>query len=142
MVFRITTLILAALVIFLLLKPGPGPLRTIEVRNSLIHGRGVFCLRPFKAGQTIEIVPTIKYDKEKEFTKDSVLTVYDIHYKDEHAFMLGYGAIYNHSDENNAEWGWRDDGDLEVVAKRDIKQGEEICVNYGEEYWSRRSDKK
>jgi uncharacterized protein len=142
MVFRFTTLILVALVIFLLLRPGPGPLRSIEVRNSPIHGRGVFCLRPFKAGQSIEVVPTIKYDKTKEFTKDSVLTVYDIHYKDGHAFMLGYGAIYNHSDDNNAEWGWRDDGDLEVVAKRDIKQGEEICVNYGQEYWSQRSDKK
>lgn len=141
MVFRITTIILIAVVVFLLTR-NPGPLRTTEVRKSPIHGRGVFCLRPFKAGQTIEIVPTIKYDKTKEFTDKSVLTEYDIHHKDGHAFMLGYGAIYNHSDNNNAEWGWRDDGDLEVQAKRDIGRDEEILVNYGEEYWSIRSDKK
>lgn len=138
--FRVTTVILLALVVFLLLNRPGGP--AIEVRSSPIHGRGIFAMRGFRKGQTIEIVPTIKYDKTKEFTKESVLTEYDIHYKDGHAFMLGYGALYNHSDDNNAEWGWRDDGDLQIIAKRDIAKDKEICVNYGDEYWSIRSDKK
>lgn len=141
MLFKLSTFILLAITIFLLLARRDIIEKTVEVRTSPVHGRGIFARKGFRKGETIETVPTIKYNKVDEFTDKSVLTHYDIHYKDGHALPLGYGALYNHADSHNADWHWDEGGDLVIQANKDIRKGEEVFVNYGEQYWSKRSDK-
>ena len=48
-------------------------------------------------------------------------------------YALGYGGVYNHSDEPNASW-VVDGKTLEFYALRDIEIGEEICTYYGVGY--------
>ena len=140
MIFKVSTFILLALAIFLLFSRQVID-KPVEIRESPVHGRGIFARKCFKKGEVIEVAPTIKYNKVDEFTEKSVLTHYDIHYKDAHALPLGYGALYNHADEHNADWHWDEKGDLVIQANKDIQKGKEVFVNYGEQYWSKRSDK-
>jgi len=54
--------------------------------------------------------------------------------------VLGYGMIYNHDPNPNAEW-QIDDKDnrfVSFIAKSEIKKGDEILHDYGEDYWQSR----
>ena len=55
---------------------------------------------------------------------------------------MGFGMMYNHCDDANAEW-QIDDDDLRFVcfsAKKPIPAGDEILHDYGREYWDTRAD--
>lgn len=53
------------------------------------------------------------------------------------AIMLGYGSLYNHARRNsNVEWHFGADATVMFVALRDIEVGEELFVDYGDEYWT------
>jgi hypothetical protein len=55
------------------------------------------------------------------------------------ALVMGYGMIYNHSQEPNAAYYRLVDRDLFCFhALRDIHPGEQICISYGEEWWKSR----
>lgn len=106
-----------------------------EMRNSAVHGRGVFATRRIAKDEIIEHVPVILFDPQ-DIKEGTILKDYDIHYDDyKLAMMFGYGAIYNHSFENNAAWNFKDDKTLLITANRDIECDEEIFVNYGPNYW-------
>lgn len=48
---------------------------------------------------------------------------------------LGYGAIYNHNDNHNAEWFVDYEKELMVfVTTKNIFKGEQIYINYGPDY--------
>lgn len=111
----------------------------IEIKSSPIHGLGVFATDLINAGEIIEECPVITITNV-EATISNILIRYRFLYpvKDpkEQCIPLGYGCIYNHSDNNNATWV---DGKYRMfnfVAIRDILPGEEICTRYGgEDYW-------
>jgi len=115
-------------------------LPVVELRPSPIHGRGMFATCTISKGHVIEIVPIIKIDRARDITKESVIRNYDIKFGENHAIMLGYGSIYNHSDNNNAYWDFMGE-ELYVIAERDILNNEEVFVSYGPGYWGPRSDK-
>jgi hypothetical protein len=49
--------------------------------------------------------------------------------------VWGYGSIYNHSKNNNADWISDEEKNVfTFFTIRDINEGEEICTNYGEGY--------
>ena len=54
---------------------------------------------------------------------------------DNYVIGLGYIAIYNHNDENNAVWSTSDNGIL-IKTIRNMKAGEEVFIHYGDAYWS------
>lgn len=112
---------------------------SIEVKESTVHFRGVFATRDIQKGEIIELVPVFLFRKD-DVKPDSPIKDYDIEYTDgvHCAMMLGYGAIYNHSDDNSADWTFKDDRTIIIIAKRAIKKGEEIFVNYGTGYWLHR----
>jgi len=98
-------------------------------------GRGVFCANPITKDSIIEICPVIilsKSDKEKihqtklhdyYFTWDEV--------QDQIAITLGYGCLYNHDKNANADTEQdKSDHVIRIIAKRDIQAGEEITINY------------
>jgi hypothetical protein len=49
--------------------------------------------------------------------------------------MLGYGSLYNHSDDPNAEVWWGACETFIMESLKDIKAGEEIFIDYGSDYW-------
>ncbi len=109
----------------------------VEVREGS-RGRGVFAARDFASDETIEICPTIEIG---ESDAGGVLGDYVISSNRDpklNVFILGYGSLYNHSDSPCAEYMDNGDDSLVFVALRDIAEGEEITIDYGEEWWETR----
>ena len=111
--------------------------RPVEVGHGRL-GRGVFAVRAIEAGQTIEVCPTLEVpaadvsgrllDYVFESGTDAEASV----------LMLGYGMLYNHSASPTAEYVEHGDGEVAFLALRDIEPGEEVTIDYGEEWWSTR----
>lgn len=98
-------------------------------------GRAVFTAHPIKKGGTIEVAPMIVFgEKDRSLLNDTYL--YEYYFEWGHsgrkgALALGFGSLYNHSYNPNAQY--LPDFDLNVLefrAVRDIEPGEEITVNY------------
>ena len=103
--------------------------------ESHLHGRGVFCARDIPAGSLIEIAPVvILHDLTAEDIDDTSLYNYYFLWgvtNEVPAIVLGYGTLYNHSNDPNA--GTEQDlNDHSVIftAMRDIPAGDEICIDY------------
>ena len=60
--------------------------------------------------------------------------------KSDYLCVLGCGMIYNHGTPPNAEWQIADDDNrfIEFTALHDIRAGDEILHDYGEDYWNSR----
>ena len=104
------------------------------------HGRGVIATAEIKAGETIEVCPILELG---ERDASGLLDDYTVSLGDGDpgvALLLGYGSLYNHSDEPNAEYVAEYDDAYEFVALRDIAVGEQITITYGEEWWASRED--
>ena len=130
----------------------------IEVRPSELHGRGVFATEDIRHGETVEIVPMLEIGK---LYKGNILQDYVfghwiwetndkfdqggqwIKSKNTTMLALGFGSIYNHSDNPNINYdaGLAPKGSWEFRANRAIKKDEELFINYGEGYWKSRKGK-
>ena len=105
----------------------------IEIRNSDIHGIGVFCVQDILKDDIIEICPLIILDeKDTKIIDDTFLYNYYFSWENNgSAICLGNGSLYNHSIEPNAKYIKEfDDNKIVFVTIKDIKKGEEILVNY------------
>ena len=114
----------------------------IYVDKSPIHGWGVFAKEDIMEGEVFEECPILTLPIEKgEIT--SLLIDYRFNWPqgnnfEEQVVTLGYGSLYNHSDNANSFW----ISDLEnrtfkFISNREIKKGEEIFVWYGDiSYWN------
>jgi uncharacterized protein len=115
--------------IFLLLMP------LIQVRQSAVHGRGVFAARPIRKGRRI-----IEYTGRRVAWKSIPATV-----NDAHTFLFGIndGADVidpeiggnearwiNHSCDPNCEAIEEEDGRVFIHALRNIRAGEELSYDY------------
>ena len=112
----------------------------ISVRQSLIpnSGRGVFAEKDFKKGEVIEVCPLLT-DYKKNFA-NSKIKDYTFRSKfkpDQEVIVFGMCSMYNHSDNFNVGHN-QDPENMIFTAARDIKKGEELYVNYGENYWNSR----
>ena len=105
------------------------------VKESPGRGRGVFALRDFEADELIETTPIIVLPPEDgPLLRLTTSARYQFGWRvpGTTAIVLGYGAIYNHSPDPNAEWQNDPEGDfIHFVALRPIKKGEEIRTDYG-----------
>lgn len=98
-------------------------------------GRGVFAKEAIMANAVIEECPVIFLtEQEAEHVSETTLVtyIYFLGTSQERAVMvLGYGSIYNHSDQPNAKYVDRsDEGIVAFVATKDIPAGVEIVVDY------------
>lgn len=98
-----------------------------------VKGYGVFTNNFISIGSIIETCYCLKVSG---FEWD------DYSFGDPKVLPLGFGAIYNHSDNANAIWRLINEDVIAFEASRDINPGEEICHNYGPSYWKDRQDKK
>ncbi len=112
------------------------------IKDSVLHGLGVFARKAIKKGDVIERCPYIIVDdddlKETNRLNDYLFTSPDD--KDDYLCVLGFGMLYNHGSNPNAEWQIDDDDNRLIcfTAKLDIKKGDEIIHDYGGEYWHSR----
>ena len=115
----------------------------IVVKESALHGLGVFACIDFAPGDVIERCPYLVIDdddlQEINRLNDYLFTSPDN--KDDYLCVLGCGMIYNHGAPANAEWQIDDDDNrfIRFTATSVIKPGEEILHDYGNEYWDSRN---
>lgn len=104
-----------------------------EVRNSDIHGIGVFCVNDISKDEIIETCQLIILnEKDTKIIDDTFLYNYYFSWENNaSAICLGDGSLYNHSIKPNSNY-IKDfsNGVIRFVALKDIKSGEEILVNY------------
>lgn len=101
----------------------------VIVKESRIHGKGVFALRDFKKGEVVldwSDSPVLTPEEAEEVPDEEKKFIY---YGEGKLMMIKPPARFvNHSCDANTFI--RDCGD---IAKRDIKKGEEITEDYSEE---------
>jgi hypothetical protein len=88
-------------------------------------------------GETIEVCPILEVGSEDATGPLNDYTV-DLDGRSGLALMLGYGSLYNHSDDPNAQYVVEADDAYSFMALRDIAAGEQITISYGEEWWASR----
>ena len=107
----------------------------VEVKPSLGRGRGVFAIQPISCDQLIESCPVIPFEpKYRAVLEATPLYDYLYGWSDdcrEVAIALGYGSLYNHSDEPNALYHTnRNRNAIDFIATRPIAAGEEVTISY------------
>jgi uncharacterized protein len=123
--------------------------RKMVVRQSEVHGRGVFATEDIKSGDVIEICPMVIMAHRMNYHKDPNIWAYmftntcpcdECKKHGGHFLMvMGYGQIYNHQDDNSASIKFfLKEQYAEIRALRDIPKGEEIFLNYGPKYFQNR----
>ena len=114
----------------------------LTIKQSLIpnSGRGVFANKDFKQGEIIEVCPSITdYKKNFENSKIKDYTFKSKFKKDQEVIAFGMCSMYNHSNEYNVQHN-QDPDNMIYKAARDIKNGEELYVSYGDDYWNTRNN--
>lgn len=112
-------------------------------------GRGVIATRSAKKGTVLERSPVIvapvgdfNAKHGRDVALEHYLLVWDEKGEDkEYAVGLGYLMLYNHSSNPNAEFRYRyAKREIEMIALRDIKAGEEITHDYGGTWFKPRKE--
>lgn len=111
--------------------------KTIIVKKTGVKGRGVFALKNFSVGEIVEVCPVINITpKERKRVEKTIFNFYIYPWRSTRSgsLVLGYGSLYNHSFEPNADWK-QNFKTMSMVyrAVRPIKKGDEITVNYNGE---------
>jgi uncharacterized protein len=104
----------------------------IGMKKTEKYGRGIFAIRNIKNGELIEEVPVIIIPKiEWKLMRECVLSDYIFRWGEDKALALGYGSLYNHSYTPNARYVTNiENQSIDFYARKDIREGEEIMVNY------------
>jgi len=102
----------------------------IEVRESLIHGKGIFARKRIRRGQRIG-----RFEGDRT-RRDGTHVLWLIGDDDSEVGILGRNALrfLNHGSPPNAEF--QDD---ELYALRNVQPGAEVLIDYGEA-WSKQGE--
>jgi SET domain-containing protein len=99
------------------------------------EGRGVIAAADIAKGETIEVCPVLELAPGDA---SGVLGDYVVSLGEGAALMFGYGSLYNHSEDPNAEYIHEADDAYSFNAIRDIAAGEQITISYGDDWWASR----
>ncbi|MFQ3543137.1 SET domain-containing protein [Halobacillus rhizosphaerae] len=109
----------------------------IEIKTSPltneVFNRGVFATQDISKQELLHEAPVLFYpNEEHEHIEKTLLADYAFKYGEDYtAFLLGYGMMFNHSYQPNANYKINFQNDtFEFYAYKDIKAGEEILINY------------
>lgn len=123
-------------------KPSKGRSQpSWAVKPSPLHGRGVFATRRIEADEVVHVAPVLLFsDEEYDHLAETLLVDYVFEWHEGGvALALGVGGLFNHDPDANCRYELSDDDDPSrpahvYVAERSIKKGEELTINYGDEY--------
>ena len=110
----------------------------LEIKEGR-YGRGVFATRHFTKGDPVEDCPTLELPGDQVVGQLSDYVFGSGENEDDVLLLLGYGMLYNHSAEANCEYVQEGPRVITFVALRDIEPGDELTIDYGEEWWSTRN---
>lgn len=112
-----------------------------EVRASPLHGRGVFATRRIEPDEVVHVAPVLVFsDAEYDHLAETLLVDYVFEWHEGGvALALGVGGLFNHDPKPNLRYELCDDDDParpahSYVAERRIKAGEELTIDYGDDY--------
>lgn len=109
----------------------------LYVKRSPLHGYGVFAGKNIRKGEKIEECYFIRTRGGDKGLEDFY---FDANGK--YAILTGFGVVYNHSDDPNADYSFNMRRRVATIkAGKTIKKGEEIFVSYGEKWFSSRGMK-
>jgi len=118
------------------MKPGLFK-RKLLIKNSLIHGYGVFADESIKVDDIIEECWVFLLDYQP-----TALAHYLFQAGAASAFPAGNGALYNHSPNPNANYEYDVSNNLITFTAREaIKPGQEILIDYGPNWFADRKIK-
>jgi len=105
------------------------------VKDSPLHGRGVFAVKNLSRGALIEEAPAVFLSKEEtEMFRHSMLFNYYYLVNDPNCpavFGFGFSSFYNHSSRSNAFYEFDPKRrSIRFYAYRRIMAGDEITINY------------
>jgi hypothetical protein len=108
------------------------------IAESDLGGRGVFTGEPLEEGDLIEICPVILLP-QKDLPVIHRTSLHDYYFlwgeeQNQCAIALGYGSLYNHAYEPNAQYLLDyEHQTIDFYCIKKIAAGEEITVNYNGE---------
>lgn len=100
--------------------------------SEFTPGRGVFAAENIKKGEVIEMAPILVLEfSDFVDTKWNLLFEYYFWLDDFVVLALGYGSMYNHSENPNCEYKIdKENETITFAALKDIQKDEEILFNY------------
>jgi SET domain-containing protein len=114
-----------------------GPQLPLYIKDIPGKGRAVYCSERIRPGEVFEVCPVIVVHPPFAKLLDNMplQNYYFLWDDDAKAIALGYGSIYNHSFDANAQY-QHDVEDLTITffAIRSIEPHEEICINYNGDF--------
>ena len=106
-----------------------------KVRESSVHGRGVFARKSRDAGEELWTDPVLLLPNDEV---EGIVSWYVVEWDDEQsALPLGRTSFLNHDEKPNAMLMCdMDELEICVIATRDIYKGDEIFIDYGPDHAS------
>lgn len=109
-------------------------------KNLILHssrGLGVFAGKDFEQGEIVEIAPCIYVTGYDESAFGDYVFASNV---DEEGSLLalGYGSLYNHSDDPSIEYQQYGKRFMVYRTIRAVSRGEELTVYYGDDWWTER----
>lgn len=104
-----------------------------QPENAEFHpGKGVFAAEEIQSGEVIEVAPILILEfADFVDTKWNLLFEYYFWLDDFVVLALGYGSLYNHSDNPNSEYKIsKENKTIIFTALKNIPKDEEILFNY------------
>jgi SET domain-containing protein len=114
----------------------------VLIDASKVAGRGAFALKAIKEGDIVERCPALEVT-DKDIGGELLNYVFYGSDASKRLVAMGYGMLFNHSAQPNVAY-YREEGptgvELIIYALRDIRKGEEMYYNYGDDWWSTRGE--
>jgi len=112
----------------------------IEFSKTSSGNYTVIARSMFYTGEIVEIAPIIFVGIEAQIDKKIKDTVFEIDKANNlWGIVLGYGSIYRHSSTPNLDFAYNSKSkQMYFIAKRLIRTGEELTIDYGKDWWDAR----
>jgi hypothetical protein len=101
------------------------------------RGRGVYATRRFAKGEVVERCPTVQVPDSEVSGRLGDYAYMSVKEGDV-LLVLGYGMLYNHSEDPNVEYVQEEPSTVEYVALRTVEPGDELTIHYGDDWWETR----
>ena len=97
----------------------------------------MFATRGFATGEVIETCPTVEV-ADSDATGRLNDYVFASGKDGDVVLVLGHGMLYNHSPDPNVEYVEDEPSTIAFRALREVRPGDELTIDYGEEWWATR----